>query len=305
MHDAVITARGLTVYQGSRPTVRALDLAIQRGCVYGFLGRNGAGKTTVIRMLLGLLRPTRGSGTILGSPITAIPPSLRERIGYISEHHPVYGWMRVRGWAEFQKGFYPRWKDTIFAAILDHFRITLDARIATLSRGQQAGLCLATTLAPQPELLILDDPTLGLDPIARGAFLEAMIFLTRGGERTVLFSSHQLSDIERVADRVGILEEGRLMADCSMDTFRERIRRVTLTPSDPSAPASVFPGMLTVRRLDRQWEVTYVTLPGSDEALARLGQGLQAQTLQLEEAFTAYVGERGMGPSLLQRMGAV
>jgi len=302
MNDPVIVTTDLTCYRGSTATVRSVDLRIPQGCVYGFLGRNGAGKTTVIRMLLGLLPPTRGGGTILGSPITAIPPALRARIGYVSEHHPLYGWMSVAGWTGFNRGFYPHWNETIFHAILDHFHITAGTRISSLSRGQQAGLCLATTLAPDPELLILDDPTLGLDPIARSAFLEAVIYLTRGQKRTVLFSSHQLADVERVADRIGILDEGRLAADCPLDTFRSRIKRVSVQTVVPSAAVRPFPGMLTVRRRDGAWEVTYVDLTGSAQGLADNGL-VQPLDLPLEEAFISYVGEHGAGPTLLQRIG--
>ncbi len=300
MSEPAIITTGLTCYHGRQRVVDSLDLRVERGCIYGFLGRNGAGKTTVIRTILGLLPPTRGTGSILGSPITAIPPPLRERIGYVSERHPVYGWMRVDGWARFAQAFHRRWNERVFAAVLDHFRIGMHAHVGALSRGQQAGLTLATTLAPDPELLILDDPTLGLDPVARGAFLEAVVYLTRAAQRTVLFSSHQLADVERVADRIGVLENGALLADCSLDTFRSRIVRARLPMRGGGAPPA-FAGLLQVRRMGDDWDLIY--LDSSEAAAAAAAQGARPEPLSLEEAFTAYVGERGLAPSLLQRMG--
>ena len=177
--EPVIRTKGLTRYFGSRRAVYELNLEVPQGCVFAFLGRNGSGKTTTIRMLLGLLQPTRGEGTILGHDIRAIPPAAKARIGYLTEEHQIYGWMDVRQSAAFQSQFYAKWKEKVFQGVIDHFGLKPNARVKDLSRGERAGLCLALTLAPDPDLLILDDPALGLDPVARRSLIESMIYLTR------------------------------------------------------------------------------------------------------------------------------
>jgi len=175
----VIRSRGLTRYFGSKPAVYELDLEVPRGGIFAFLGRNGSGKTTTIRMLLGLLTPTRGEGSVLGCDIRGLNPATRARISYLAEDHPLYGWMTVRQVGEFQAAFFPRWHEKIFRGVVGHFGLSDRARVKKLSRGERAGLSLAVTLAPDPELLILDDPGMGLDPVARRAFVESMISRTR------------------------------------------------------------------------------------------------------------------------------
>jgi ABC-2 type transport system ATP-binding protein len=204
--DYVIETRGLTRYFGRRKVVDMIDLRVPRGSVYAFLGRNGSGKTTTLRMLLGLLEPTRGTASVLGHDSLRMPSGVRARIGYMSESHSVYRWMKVKQCAAFQSRFYPRWNQRIFDAVIDHFRLSRSARAAGLSRGERAGLSLALTLAPEPELLVLDDPAIGLDPAARRSLLESMVYVTRRSDRTILFSSHLLSDVERVADYIGVLD---------------------------------------------------------------------------------------------------
>jgi len=143
----------LTKYYGKHEVVRDLSLSIRKGQIYGFLGRNGAGKTTSIRILLGFEQPTRGSARILGEDSRAIRPETRGRIGYLPEGHHVYGWMTVRECGQFQGSFFPTWNQEIFEAVISHFRLTPKMKAGHLSRGQRAGLCLAMTLAPEP-----DDP---------------------------------------------------------------------------------------------------------------------------------------------------
>ena len=140
---AVICAKGLTRYFGARAAVYELNLEVPRGSVFAFVGRNGSGKSTTIRMLLGLLAPTRGSATVLGCDSRHLTPEIRARVGYLAEGHPVYGWMRVSEAGRYQSRFYPRWNDRLFHAILDHFRVDPKTRAKNMSRGERAGLCLA------------------------------------------------------------------------------------------------------------------------------------------------------------------
>ncbi len=293
MNDVVISTYGLTRYFGSRRAVDAVSLTIPRGCVFGLLGRNGSGKTTLIRMLLGLLEPTRGSATVLGHDSRALPTPLRARIGYLPEGHPVYGWMRVREHGEFQRRFYPRWNDGVYQTVVRYFQLDPAARAGTLSRGERAGLSLALALAPEPELLLLDDPALGLDPVARRALLEAMIYATRAEKRTILFSSHLVGDVERVADRIAVLDRGRLRAGCTLEWFRRQVRRVALRFAGPPPVTPAVPGLLRSLRTERELLLTIANFDGRAEAaLAQLGAAqVEEVPLDLEEAFISYLDQ--------------
>lgn len=293
INKSVIQIRGLTRYYGSKCVVNQLNLEIPRGVVFGLLGRNGAGKTTTIRMLLGLVEPTRGEATILDQDCRKLTPETRARIGYLAEGHHVYGWMSVRECGRFQSAFYQKWNEDLFFAIIKHFRLDEKAIAGGLSRGQRAGLCLALTLAPEPELLVLDDPALGLDPVARRSLLESMIFVTRGEGRSILFSSHLLSDVERVADRIAVMDHGSLKAECTVDEFRSRVRQFVLKfPGEPP-PLPEFPGLLHSFRTEGEITASFANANGIEEDLRRITPDVEETPLGLEDAFIAYVGERG------------
>ena len=293
--NPVIDIDRLTKYYGTREIVRDLSLKVPAGSIYGFLGRNGMGKTTTIRILLGMEEPTRGSTRVFGHDSRTLSPEVRARIGYLPEGHHVYGWMTVKECGQFQASTFPKWNQDIFEAVITHFRLTSKMKAGHLSRGQRAGLCLAMTLAPEPELLVLDDPALGLDPVARRSLLQSMLYVTRQPNRTILFSSHLLSDVERVADRIVVLDGGVLRADCTVETFRERLRHFVLkfrgTP--PSAPE--LPGLLESFRTDHELSLTFANPPSDIEAKLALLQpeSIEPVEMTLEDAFVSYVGDRG------------
>ena len=203
MDDAISTYR-LTKHYGGRKVVDTLNLRVPRGSVYGLLGRNGAGKSTTLKMLTGMVRPDYGRIELLGEPLETLSPASRARIAYLAEGHPLYTWMTIRQAVGFTMSFYPDADRRVAEQVLEHFNLSAKAKIGRLSKGQRAQLSLALAIAPDPELLILDDPTLGLDTNVRRDFLESMIQIicSRRG-RTILLSSHILSDVERVADRIG------------------------------------------------------------------------------------------------------
>jgi ABC-2 type transport system ATP-binding protein len=299
--DYFIETRGLTRYFGSRKVVDMLDLRVPRGCVYAFLGRNGSGKTTTLRMVMGLLEPTRGSASVLGHDSLSMPPAVRARIGYMSESHFVYRWMKVRECAAFQSRFYPRWNGRIFDAVIDHFRLSRNAKAAHLSRGERAGLSLALTLAPEPELVILDDPAIGLDPAARRSLLESMVYVTRRSDRTIFFSSHLLSDVERVADYIGVLDRSVLRVSCPVDVFRERVRQFVIRFPAQAPPLPAIPGLLHAQRSPGELRLTIANPDESsrnamDALAARSGAAAGAvveMPVSLEEGLIGYLGERG------------
>ena len=273
-------------------------MVVPRGCVFAFLGRNGSGKTTTIRMLLGLSTPTRGSSRLFGHDSQHLPPEVRARVGYISESHSLVDWMTVRQNGTYQSQFYRRWNERIFQSIVDHFRLDPRAKAANLSRGERAGLSLAITLAPEPELLILDDPALGLDPVARRSLLESMIYVTRGSDRTILFSSHLLDDVERVADYLGILDRSVLRASCSVETFRSSVRQFVLHYPNAAQPPATLPelrGLLNARRVAGELRLT---IAKPDDATQTVLRSLNAESIEerpigFADAMVGYLGDRG------------
>jgi ABC-2 type transport system ATP-binding protein len=291
----VIEIDHLTKFYGKREIVRDLSLTIPAGSIYGFLGRNGMGKTTTIRILLGMEEPTRGRTRVLGEDSQHLSPATRARIGYLPEGHHVYGWMTVRECGKFQASFFPNWKQDVFEAVITHFRLEPKMKAGHLSRGQRAGLCLALTLAPEPELLVLDDPALGLDPVARRSLLQSMLYVTRQPHRTILFSSHLLSDVERVADRIVVLDGGGLRADCTVETFRQRLKHYVLKFRDTPPHAPPLPGLLESFRTDSELLMTLANV--TPEVEARLSalqpESMEPVEMTLEDAFVSYVGERG------------
>ncbi len=222
--DMVIRTRGLTRCFGSRIVVDRLNFAVPRGSVVGLLGLNGAGKTTTIRMLLGLLEPTRGACEVLGCDSRELTPAVRARIGHTVEGHFLYPWMRIHDCERFGRETHSHWNNDLFRQSVARFGIDPAARVAWLSRGQRAGVSIASTLATNPELLILDDPALGLDPVSRRALNETVIEFCSTGDRTVLLSTHLLDDVERIADRVALMVDGHMLVDCSLDEFRPACR---------------------------------------------------------------------------------
>jgi ABC-2 type transport system ATP-binding protein len=298
--DTAIDANRLTAYFGDKRVVDQLTLHVPRGSVFAFLGRNGSGKTTTIRMLLGLLPPTRGSSFVFGCDSRALTPSVRARVGYMSESHSLFDWMTVRQSGAFASRFYPRWNQRIFDSVVGHFRLAPGARAAQLSRGERAGLSLAITLAPEPELLILDDPAIGLDPVARRSLLESMIYVTRGADRTIFFSSHLLDDVERVADHVAVLDRSVLRATGSIEAIRAGVRQFVLRFDPPAAPPAIpalppVRGLLHARRSDG--ELRLVVASPTDEtrrALATLGAAvIDEAPVGFADAMTGYLGDRG------------
>lgn len=293
--NPIIEIDRLTKYYGKREIVSNMSFSVPRGTIYGFLGRNGMGKTTTIRIFLGLEDATRGGAKVLGEDSRSLSPETRARIGYLPEGHHVYGWMTVRECGQFQASYFPAWNQDIFETVLTHFRLTPKMKAGHLSRGQRAGLCLALTLAPEPELLVLDDPALGLDPVARRSLLQSMLYVTRKADRTIFFSSHLLSDVERVADRIAVLDGGVLRADCTVETFRRQIRHFVLKFRDAPPPTPEIPGLLESFRSDREMAITLVNVtPEIESRIEALEpESIEPADLTLEDAFISYVGERG------------
>ncbi len=280
MTETVLQTQGLTKYYGSTLAVDHLDLKIPQGCICGFVGRNGAGKTTAIKLMLGLLRPTAGSSRLLGCDSQQLQPAIRQRIGYVTEGHRLFRWMSITELQKFQRAFFPKqWDDKFFADMIEYFDLPGNRKIKHLSNGERAQVSLALALAPNPELWIMDDPTLVLDAAIRRQFLEGMIELIMRQGRTVLFSSHILGDVERVSDRIVVIDKGVLRANCSLEEFRAAVKKVILSFAD-SPPADVdIDGLLHCRRSEKELEL--ILVGPADEHIAKWAKKNGAEKYQI------------------------
>jgi ABC-2 type transport system ATP-binding protein len=254
------------------------------------LGRNGSGKSTTIKMLLGMVHADIGSAELFGEDALDLRPETRARIAYLAEGHPLYRWMTVGEAVRFARSFYSSWNHVLMEQILDHFGLSRRAKIRRLSNGQRAQVSLAIGVAAEPELLILDDPTLGLDTVVRRDFLESLIQIIQRRGRTILFSSHILGDVERVADRIGILDEGVLRVDCPTDHFKDSVRKLVLefAGAPPAFPPCT--GLVSSHPVGRKLEVV---LAGYSDEHRQLAESLRPRSLEvvelnLEDAFIEY-----------------
>lgn len=239
MNENVIQVENLVKYFDGRCVLDGIDFAVPRGCIYGLLGRNGAGKTTIIRILLGLEPPTRGRTTLLEADSTSLPAKIRGRIGCVAEGHNLIQSYKVSRLIKLCKDLSLQWNDELFNHLIETFRLPADRRGRELSIGMRAQLNLSLAMAIDPELLILDDPTLGLDTVARRQFLELAIDIIQQQDRTILFCSHILSDVERIADRIGILAAGKLVVDCPLEQLKQRVKKLRVIFPE-AAPANLY-----------------------------------------------------------------
>jgi ABC-2 type transport system ATP-binding protein len=228
MNDNPIVVENLVKYYEGRCVLDGVSFTVPRGCIYGLLGRNGCGKTTMIRILLGLESPTRGRTVVLGQDSTRMSARTHGRIGYVAEGHHLIQSYKVYRLIGLCKGLSLQWNDEFFGHLVETFRLPLDRKVKELSTGMRAQLNLALAMAIDPELLILDDPTLGLDTIARRQFLELAIDVIQRQGRTILFSSHILADVERIADRIGVLVAGKLVVDCTLEELKNRVKKLRI-----------------------------------------------------------------------------
>ncbi|HSG01694.1 MAG TPA: ABC transporter ATP-binding protein [Vicinamibacterales bacterium] len=224
MSESVITVSGLTRRFGAKTALESVSLSIARGSVHGLVGENGAGKTTLIKHILGLLRAQSGSVRAFGLDPVADPVGVLSRVGYLSEERDLPDWMRVDELIRYTRAFYPALDDGYAEELRETFALDASATIGNLSRGQKARLGLLIALAHRPELLVLDEPSTGLDPVVRRDILDAIVRTIADEGRTVLFSSHLLDEVERVADDVTMISHGRIVLSAPLAAIRESHR---------------------------------------------------------------------------------
>jgi len=227
MKDMAIWTEKLVKQYGKLKAVDELDLHVLRGGIYGFLGRNGAGKTSTIKVLLGLTRPAAGEAMVLGFHTGRQQVAILERTAYVSETKTLYGALTAQELVRFTRSFYPNWSDDAVPKYARSFEIPMDRPFAKLSLGNRTKVCLLLALAQNADLLILDEPTSGLDPVAVDEFQRVIVEDVASEGRTVLISSHQLADMERIADWVGLIDHGRLLLEARLDDIKSQFRLIT------------------------------------------------------------------------------
>ena len=249
----VVVVTNLSRTFGAKKALDDVSLTVTRGSVFGLVGENGAGKSTLIKHLLGLWRAETGNVRVFGMDPVAAPAAVLGRIGYLSEQPDLPGWMRVEELLRYTQAFYPRWDPHYAGTLREQFGLDPDARVKTLSKGQRAKLGLIAAQAHRPDLLLLDEPSSGLDPIVRRDILEAVIRTVTDEGRTVVFSSHLLDEVERVCDHLAMLHEGRLLICEPLDDVKTRHVRISLRFDLPQVTPPEVPGAICVSGADRAW----------------------------------------------------
>jgi len=293
--DNAITIDRFTVRYGRQVAVDDVSLEVPRGSIFGLLGRNGAGKTTTIRALMNLTPPTSGRLTLLGLDASAGAVRIGRRVGYVPEEPRYYDWMTVEEILGFNASFHESWDAQHAATLLKRLDVPRGRRLRELSLGTRAKVGLTMALGARPELLILDDPTSGLDAVVRREFLETIIAAVQEEGGTVFLSSHLVHEMERVADTVAIMDHGRIVTSAPLERLKEQTRRLRAVYPDGPPGEFAMPGLLRVERAQHQ---AVLTLSGCGPATVEQVRGTGAETvevldLSLEEIFVETV--RGGG----------
>jgi len=275
--------------------LRGLDLQVPSGSIFGFLGRNGAGKTTTIKVVLGMSRPNRGEARVFGqSPFNSdTGVAVRRRTAFVSDEKDLYDYMTVGEIVAFTRSFYPRWRGDLEQQYLRQFDLTPSRGIKGLSRGMRTKLAMLLALSRGAELLLLDEPTSGLDPAATEQVLKILVKQAGRDGTTVLFSSHQLADVEQIADRIAIVDRGRVVVDGALDEVRARYKRIQLV-FDGDAPDAAFktPGVVATRK---QGRVLSVLASDGEQGVVAEARALKPKAVDvlpvtLKEIFLETVG---------------
>lgn len=294
--EPVVEIERLTVRYGPTTAVDGVTLEVAAGTVFALLGRNGAGKTSLVRCLLGHRRPQAGGARLFGADVWRHRASLLSRVGVVPEQPDMPPAMTAAGLGRFCARLYPSWDAAFYAERLRRLAVPADLPCGRLSRGQKGQLSLSLALAVRPALLVLDDPTLGLDPVARRSILDELIDELAERHTTVFLTTHGLADIEGLADRVAILTEGRLLLDEPLELLRQRVRRIELRQPAAAVDDRWLDGLRPLAIERHEWGVEAVVAEFDEARLAQLEPALDAGAvvvsgLTLEEIFVSLAGE--------------
>jgi ABC-2 type transport system ATP-binding protein len=290
----VIETHDLTRSYGTVEAVKGLSFHVEPGSVFGLLGKNGSGKTTTIKLLLGLLWPDHGESSVLGENSRRLSPGCRQRIGYLSEAPFPYADLPMPALLRFVSAFFPTWDWNYSQELVKRFDVPLDRPLQTMSAGERRKCELLLVLAQQPDLLILDDPALGLDVTVRREFLWAALEVARREGKAVLFTSHVLTDVERVVDTVGVIDGGRLLLQAPLEELQARTKRLVFRlPGEAAAGPAEVPGELSRESRGKDLLVVTASFTPELEAGLRASMPLTAvEDLNLEDIFIALVNAK-------------
>ena len=254
MTDFIIETSQLCKSFKDKPALRGLDLRVPAGSIFGFLGRNGAGKTTTIKTLMGLLRADSGGAQVFGSPVTDADRSveIRRRIGFVTEDKELYPYMTVEEIIRFTRPFFPKWRNDLEQRYLQMFELPPKRKIPDLSKGMRSKLMLLLAISRGADLLILDEPTDGLDPAALEDVLRELVAIAASSGTTMFFSSHQLAEVDLIADHIGIIHQGKMIVAGSLDNIKARYQRLHVVFANPvELPVRWADGVESVRQEGR------------------------------------------------------
>ena len=292
MNEPIIEIKNLVREFGNKRALDNVSMTIQSGTVMGLVGENGAGKTTLIKHVLGLLKAQQGTVSVFGMDPVSNPEAVLSKIGYLSEEGDLPTWMKVHELMRYSAAFYPTWDDQYAMKLLDEFKLDPGAKLSKMSKGQRSRAGLLVAMAYRPQLLVLDEPSSGLDPIVRKDILGAIIRTIADDGRTVLFSSHLLSEVERVADQISMVKNGKILISDDLDSVKESHYRATLLFAEPLSQHPELAGSLTWTGNGKEWHLTFCGNPNDlDEAASKWNaQIVERAGLSLEEIFVAQVG---------------
>jgi ABC-2 type transport system ATP-binding protein len=290
----MIATQELSKSYNGKPALQGLDLEVPRGAIYGFLGRNGAGKTTTLKLLLGMISPDAGEIRLFGAPICSEKDSVaaRRRIAFVSEDKELYPFMNVGEMIRFTRPFYPTWRSDLEEKYLRLFRLPLDKQTLKLSKGMRAQLMLLLAMARGAELLIMDEPTSGLDPVAAEGVLQALADLAASDGATIFFSSHQLTEVEQICDRVCLIDDGKAVIDGVLDDLKSRYRRVVLVyEGELPRNLSTVPGVDHLQCQGRTASIlTHTDVDGLVDRVRELAPvSVEVHSVSLKELFLDHV----------------
>lgn len=290
--DPIVKVTDLSREFGKTKALDGVSLTIKPGLVYGLVGGNGQGKTTLIKHLLGLLRAQRGSVRVFGLDPVKDPVGVLQRIGYLSEEREMPEWMRISELMRYTAAYHPKWDQTYAEELLTTFRLDASKKVKDLSKGMRAQVGLIAAVAHRPELLVLDEPSTGLDAIVRKDILNAIIRAVADDGRTALFSSHLLDEVEQMSDYVFMIDAGQMVLHGTLEDIQRQHKLVTVRFDDNSAGVPKWDGVLSAEQLGSTWTLVCNGEPGGvlEEASKLGGEVVQNRNASLQEIFVARVG---------------
>ena len=290
--DVIVEVNNLSRQYGRTMALDDVSFTATRGRVYGVVGANGAGKTTLIKHLMGLLRCKSGSVRVFGLDPVRDPVNVLKNIGYLSEDRDLPDWMSIRELMDYTHAFYTNWDPAYATELLDTFSLDPAKKIKDLSRGMRAQVALIAAIAHRPQLLILDEPSSGLDAVVRKDILNAIVRTISEEGRTVIFSSHFLDEVERMSDHVTMIQQGRIVLEGSLETLTSAYHRSNIRFADPLTKAPAIEGAVRVEGSDRFWSVVHsTTMEQFGTAAQKLGAEIvDSRHANLEEIFVAKAG---------------